>query len=544
MVPGKDQHGTAAMSGRAPISSGRALFAGKINFGQSTMNCIVLQITDGGAIVELDDPRGVPERLHLSFGDNSPRSCKQQWQSGKQLGLAFEPRNVAMDTFATEASTPVHRSEDSIRTDQMLELRTALDHVALGILLLDSQLKAQFVNRAFRHMWALPDSVADRGPAFTDLIRHGCRTIAYKVTDTQIERHVAEWVHRVSVSDPTPLDLRRSNGDVIRCQCTPLPDGGRMLSYTPVTDIVHTSDELRVLTNALENVEDGIVVLDRDLDAIFLNRRMRAFWEISEAEVERHPSYISLLSRRQQALPTGLTPEQAKAFPAARIAEIKAGHHKRDVQTPDGRNIRIHCTTMPNGRRMLTYCDVSDLVRHTRQLEVLATTDPLTGLFNREHFLYAVGTEWSRFQRYYRSMSVLAVDIDHFKTVNDRFGHTAGDEALKAVAQVCISSKRKSDVVGRLGGEEFAILLPETSLSRALIVAERIRKRIENLSLMINNVPVPLTASIGVAEAFVSMSGADALVTAAGDALYQAKSQGRNRSVCSLRPSPPKLAAE
>ncbi len=149
---------------------------------------------------------------------------------------------------------------------------------------------------------------------------------------------------------------------------------------------------------------------------------MREFWEVSEEEVARHPAYVTLLTRNRRAAPAGASPEQIKAFPAKRIAEIKAGDHKRDVQTPDGRTIRVHCSTMANGGRMLTFVDVIDLVRNARQLEVLATTDPLTGLFNRRQFLTMTDAEWSRFQRHYRSLSVLMVDIDHLKGINDRSG--------------------------------------------------------------------------------------------------------------------------
>ncbi|WP_407168667.1 PAS-domain containing protein [Bradyrhizobium sp. ORS 111] len=283
----------------------------------------------------------------------------------------------------------------------MLALRASLDQIPLGILLLDSELKALFINRAFRNMWTLPDAVADRNPTFTDLMHHGCKITAYELSDAQLDAYVADRVRRVRVGDTTPIDLRLTNGDVVRCQCTPLPDGGRMVSYTPVADIVRASDKLKVLTSALENVEDGVVLLDGDLNAVFLNRKMREFWELSDDEVAQHPSYLSLLTRNRRALPAGSTPEQARAFPAKRIAEIKAGDHKRDVQTPDGRNIRVHCTTMPNGGRMLTFVDVTDLVRNARQLEVLATTDPLTGLYNRRHFLTAMDAEWSRFQHYY-----------------------------------------------------------------------------------------------------------------------------------------------
>jgi diguanylate cyclase (GGDEF)-like protein len=199
---------------------------------------------------------------------------------------------------------------------------------------------------------------------------------------------------------------------------------------------------------------------------------------------------------------------------------------------------------MANGGRMLTYVDITDLTNKANMLERLATTDPLTGLYNRRHLLGSLDAEWSRFQRYYRSVSVLMLDIDHFKSVNDRYGHAIGDEAIKAVAAACLDGKRKSDVVGRFGGEEFAILLPETSLSRARIVAERIRKRVMGSRIVAHQVQFGVTVSIGIAEATVSMSGIDALMSAADHALYQAKAEGRNRCVAWSPPPPMNKAAE
>jgi diguanylate cyclase (GGDEF)-like protein len=226
-----------------------------------------------------------------------------------------------------------------------------------------------------------------------------------------------------------------------------------------------------------------------------------------------------------------LAPGELAKFPARRVEEVKTGDHVRDLQTPDGRRIRAHCTTMLNGGRMLTYVDITDRTQKAKMLETLATTDPLTGLFNRRHFLESLDAEWSRFQRYYRSVSVLMLDIDHFKSVNDRYGHAVGDAAIRTVSAACLDGKRKSDIIGRLGGEEFAVLLPETSLSRAKTVAERIRKRVMNSHIVTHQVQFGVTVSIGIAEAIVGMSGIDALMSAADHALYQAKAEGRNRCI-------------
>jgi diguanylate cyclase (GGDEF)-like protein len=524
------------------LVSERTFLAGNIifNFGQSTINCVVRRLSEDGATLEMQSSLGVPERFQLQLANREILGCRVLWRSDRQVGVALG----AEDHVEPGTEDGRERSADSLMRGQMLALRAALDFVPLGIVLLDANLRAQLINRAFRRMWLLPDEVANSNPSFATLMHHGRDTLAYEIPPAELEAYVAERVRHVQAGDASPRDLRRSGGDVVRMQCTPLPDGGRMLTYTPVTDIVRYSDELKLLRDALENVEDGVLLLDRDLNASFMNRRMRRFWEVSEQEAAGHPTYASLVSRAQRASAPDLPPGELTKFPAKRIAEVKAGDHVRDLQTPDGRRIRAHCTTMSSGGRMLTYVDITDLTNKAAMLERLATTDPLTGLYNRRHFLGALDAEWSRFQRYYRSVSVLMLDIDHFKSVNDRYGHAVGDEAIKAVAAACNEGKRKSDLVGRIGGEEFAILLPETSLSRATLVAERIRKRAMAIRLNAHQIQFGVTVSIGIAEAAVSMSGIDALMGAADQALYQAKAEGRNRCIAWKPPPPASRAAE
>jgi hypothetical protein len=119
--------------------------------------------------------------------------------------------------------------------------------VPLGIVLLDVRLNARFINQAFRRMWVLSDAVTDRRPLFAALMFHGRDTGAYEIPADRLEAYVAERIERVAANESFQQDLRRTKGDVIRMQCTPLPDGGRMLTYMEVTDIVRQSDELRVL---------------------------------------------------------------------------------------------------------------------------------------------------------------------------------------------------------------------------------------------------------------------------------------------------------
>ncbi|MBR0691196.1 diguanylate cyclase [Bradyrhizobium manausense] len=520
----------------------RTFLAGKIifNFGQSSIDCVVRRLTEEAATLEMQSGLGVPDGFQLRLAGREILSCRVIWRSDRQVGVAFE----RPDAVERPAGGEQGRSPDSLMRAQMLALRAALDHVPTGIVLLDANLRARLINRSFRQMWHLPDQVADSNPSILTLLHHGRDIGAYEVPDPALEAHVNERVRVIEAGDPTPVDVRQTNGDVVRVQCTPLPDGGRMLTYTPVTDIVRFSDELKLLRDALENVQDGVLLLDSSLNASFMNLRMRRFWEVSEQEAAARPAYASLVSRAQRASAPDLPANELAKFPGKRVAEVKAGDHVRDLRTPDGRQIRAHCTTMSNGGRMLTYVDITDLNNKANMLERLATTDPLTGLYNRRHFMGSLDAEWSRYQRYYRSVSVLMLDIDHFKSVNDRYGHAVGDEAIKAVAAACNEGKRKSDLVGRIGGEEFAVLLPETSLSRAKLVAERIRKRAMAIRLNAHQVQFGVTVSIGIAEATVSMSGIDALMGAADQALYQAKAEGRNRCIAWTPPPPASKAAE
>jgi diguanylate cyclase (GGDEF)-like protein len=521
---------------------GPSLLPGKVvcNFGQSIIDCVVRRMSDHGATVEVASPFGIPAHFHLLIANHgAPRPCKLVWQSGKELGLEFE-RPAAATAAAAEPDHP-ERHSASMLSAQMLALRSALDEIQNGVLLLGDDLRAQFINRAFRRMWNISDAMADCKPAFVALLYYCRDNKAYETEPGDLDAFIAQRIRLVQAGDATPLDLRRSNGEVIRAQCTVLPNGGRLLTYTLVTDIVRHADELEVLRSALDNIQDGVLLLDADLNAQFLNRKMREYWGVSEEQAAAHPAYSRLITKAQtvgddNAAPGKLCGFFAEKDAAAHVADTSA----RDVRIPDGRHIRVHCLQMPNGGRMFTYCDVTDLIRNAEQLEKLATIDSMTNLYNRRHFLALAEAEWGRCRRHQRPLSTLMIDIDHFKAVNDRYGHAVGDQAIVSTAAACRESTRSEDFAGRLGGEEFAILLPETDQAQAVILAERIRERVANHVLTAHQARFNVTISIGVAAATEGMPGVEALLGAADQALYRAKAEGRNRTVQWL----PLLAAE
>jgi two-component system cell cycle response regulator len=166
------------------------------------------------------------------------------------------------------------------------------------------------------------------------------------------------------------------------------------------------------------------------------------------------------------------------------------------------------------------------------EMEKLAMLDELTGLLNRRTLIARLEAEWGRCQRYKRPLSLVLLDVDFFKQVNDRYGHGTGDEALTSIARLIEQAVRRVDTVGRLGGDEFLLILPETPQSGALEVAGRLGVRGRSMEIRADTVPPPTcTFSLGVASwPEVEASGAAGLLQAADQALYRAKAAGRNRT--------------
>lgn len=163
------------------------------------------------------------------------------------------------------------------------------------------------------------------------------------------------------------------------------------------------------------------------------------------------------------------------------------------------------------------------------RLETLATTDELTGAPNRRHFLDMLDRELARAGRFGQSVSLLMVDADYFKAINDNYGHDTGDLALKLLSDTLSESLRQMDFMGRLGGEEFAVFLPQTRLKDAEDVAERVRLAVEERHLVTDQGPIGLTVTLGVATARPGKIDRKELIRAADRAMLEAKEAGRNR---------------
>ncbi|GJD54093.1 hypothetical protein OPKNFCMD_6874 [Methylobacterium crusticola] len=204
------------------------------------------------------------------------------------------------------------------------------------------------------------------------------------------------------------------------------------------------------------------------------------------------------------------------------------------LRTPEGHTIGTLCAmdTKPrsfDAGQVAVLIDLAHIVMSELGLRLLATTDGLTGILTRRAFRDEASRTIAPAQRHRYNLSCIVFDLDHFKAVNDRNGHAVGDLVLTQTAATCQANLRKSDLFGRIGGEEFAVLLPHTDRRSALQVAEKLRLALADLRVPTPSGTLAVTASFGVASLGGSVSDTDALLQGADEALYAAKADGRNR---------------
>jgi diguanylate cyclase (GGDEF)-like protein len=346
---------------------------------------------------------------------------------------------------------------------------------------------------------------------------------------------------------------------------------------------------LSALTTALNLVGIGILLLDHDLRVRFLNRRYAEIFSTPPALLTGGPTYQDLVEAGAGSAVVVPADELSK-FIKERVEAVRSGSiSPTQVNLRDGRRVLLSCAACPDGGRILTYVDISGeldreattavelataemrfrtemleaqgaylasmaesidenargieaerqeleqkIVEHRgreAELRRLAAIDGLTGALNRGEFLASAQREIDAGL----DVAVLMLDVDHFKHINDRFGHAAGDAALRHLVATLRKDTRQVDLLGRLGGEEFAVLMPAVSRHAAENTAERLRSRIAKTPLAYSDHLIEMTVSVGVALRQISDRTIDQLTARADAALYQAKGAGRNRVICDDR---------
>lgn len=343
------------------------------------------------------------------------------------------------------------------------------------------------------------------------------------------------------LEDEYPIAGGESGTRWFRQQVVPLGDG-IAITTREITEQKRVEAVARQRNRVMEYALGGIAQVDGSGHFTYVNAEFcRIFAAVPEDLLGSSWMDVIAESDRDEML------EAMRDSISDKIIEIQCEGNRRD-----GEPLFLRCKVLtdtshePNGGRYLFAEDVTQRRRYEGMLEEqnrqlidaraelqaanerlkeLASTDPLTGLRNRREFQDQLVSRTAESKRTEAPLSLLMLDVDRFKTYNDEFGHPAGDEVLKQVAQILQEEARQSDVVGRYGGEEFAMLLPGTTLAGAIALAERCRFAIESFPWKLR----PVTSSFGCAEFGGEIDSVETFVQAADDCLYESKESGRNR---------------
>ena len=283
------------------------------------------------------------------------------------------------------------------------------------------------------------------------------------------------------------------------------------------------------LDSIVENAHDGIISIDGNKHLTFMNTAARKMFGYTPEQAER-------LKLNQ------LIPESTRDFHDDYVHGFRHSQERaRSMHTrtsvmglrQDGSEFPVEISIskiVVSGKMEMVAVmrDISDRSKMMQELKEAATLDHLTKLANKRLFNEEMSRQIALTKRYERELSLVLADLDHFKAVNDQYGHASGDEVLTEVADIIRHHLRDSDLAARWGGEEFALLLPETDLNGARLLAEKLRSKIENHTFELQGQKASVTCSFGVFSLDDCHPDADSLFAQADKQLYQAKNEGRN----------------
>lgn len=313
-----------------------------------------------------------------------------------------------------------------------------------------------------------------------------------------------------------------------------------LLTCLEITDKIHLENDLKIANSrfsaVIQSAYDGVITVDRDQRIRLFNASAEEMFGYRAEEVIGQPLDMLIPDRyrdRHSDQVEGFACSPIQSRPMFERGGGLSGWAKDSSEFP----VEISIAKIQVGGATeftAVVRDISERARLIDELRKQATVDLLTGLINRRAFYERVAEELGRAARDHCALAILMLDVDCFKAINDRYGHAAGDMVLRAMASVGRSVLRKSEIFARIGGEEFAVLLPDRGENSAAAVAERLRQAVENGRFdhdWEDIAPISFTVSIGVAPCFEDDVKIDAALKRADSALYAAKKSGRNRVV-------------
>lgn len=433
------------------------------------------------------------------------------------------------------------------------------DGLNTGLVVYDPEDRLYLWNRDFAELYGPMASLLKLGMTFEALLRQAVQQGLVPEARGREEAWIAERLgaHR---HPGEPLLRQMPSGRWRRITERFLADGS-LLSYSvDVTELVTRGSELEAarqaarlvsarLEDAIEALPAAFELYDAQDRVVMSNARMREMYPRVSHLLPQQPTFEALV-RANAALGGLPVPLSVEEWLADRLAQRRNPGAPRLVQATDGRWFRVHERRTREGGLVGIRIDVSELIAReqslrelnaeldaaNRQLAELSETDALTGIANRRQFDRRLDEEWARAQRHGLPLSLLLIDVDHFKRYNDHHGHPAGDACLRRIAtelQACV--RRPDELLARYGGEEFLMLLPHTDATEALGMAQRCLSALDEAALPHGDSPLSgrVTLSIGVAshQPGTPLADAHALLHQADTALYRAKHEGRHRVV-------------
>lgn len=421
--------------------------------------------------------------------------------------------------------------ETRMHADQLTNAIAGLDEM---FALWDADDRLILFNERYRE---LNDPIAEflkPGAKFEDLLRRAMDAGLFPEAVGIEEEWIAERLH--SHRNPgDSCEMQRQDGRWILVREQKLPDGAMISHSTDITARKQAelafAEKNRMLVAAFRTMPDGVRILDSDGNMVAWNDQLFEVMDVPAETIISSPdpgkAYLEFLAERGD-----FGDGDVEDIVVERRDVISTGENiDQERQLPTGKWIECRGNPIEGGGYILICRDVTERTQARERLQYLASIDALTGINNRRSFLEIAGEEFKRAERYNRELSFLLVDVDYFKSINDRFGHATGDTVLRQVVAACRSVLRGSDEIGRIGGEEFAVVLPETGHEAACTAAERLRWAVEAIVVPTGEDDTSVTVSVGIATADDKHKSIDDLMADADAALYKAKRAGRNRSV-------------
>lgn len=345
-------------------------------------------------------------------------------------------------------------------------------------------------------------------------------------------------------ADPT-LQYQRENrlkdGRIFHSYTAPLPDlegqgSGRVWFHRDITHLRRLERETcqreERLQAAIDVLGDGFGLFDAEDRLVRCNQAFADLYQQTPEALQGidHETLLRDAHRRGVGLDTGGLPFEAWLAELHRTRRQQP-HRQLELRGHDGRWFLVNERLTASGELVLVRTDITRQKQQEEELRRLATTDSLTGALNHRHFMQQATAEVHRAHRYNHSLTLLMLDADHFKQINDVHGHAAGDQVLREIVNTLRQELRENDLLGRLGGEEFAVVLPETDMAPAVAVAERLRERLASLRFQGPDRAFGITVSIGLATRLPNEETLESLLRRVDQALYRAKDAGRDQVI-------------